>query len=185
MNKGKLFIVSGPAGSGKDTLIAEYLKENGSNSHLSVSATTRAPRGHEKDGIDYHFFSIDEFKKLINDDKLLEYAEYCGNFYGTLFEPIENWIEKGDNVLLNIEIQGASQVVSKMPDAVRIFIMPPSLEVLRKRLIGRGTDSEESVAKRLMTAEREMQFAGEYDYTVVNDKLEDAVAELTSIINGK
>lgn len=178
----QLFIVSGPSGSGKDTLISkvmEYRREIA----LSVSATTRPPRGREKNGRDYWFLSRDHFEEMIRGNGLLEYAEYCGNYYGTPRAPIEEWTGKGIDVFLNIEVQGAMQVKKKIPSAITVFILPPSMKVLEQRLRGRSTEGEEMTAKRLETARREIERAVEYDYIVVNDDLKKAADTLLKIID--
>ena len=164
-NKGLLFIISGPSGAGKGTVVKELVKlpEN----EVSISVTTRKPREGEIDGIHYHFFSVDKFRKLIDENGFLEYAQYCENYYGTPLAQIEKWLSEGKNVILEIDVQGCRQVKIKRPDAVTIFIAPPSMEVLEKRLTGRGTEDEETIQKRLNTAKSEMQKAGEYDYCLL------------------
>ncbi len=184
MSKGKLYIVSGPSGSGKDTLIEHCMQIN-DNIVLSVSATTREIRKGEQDGIHYYFLSTDKFEDMIEKGELLEWAKYCENYYGTPLEPINRNLEKGINVILNIEVQGAMQVMKKMPSAVSVFIMPPSLEILEQRLRNRGTDSDEAIAKRLLTAKSEMALADNYNHTVINDDLNTAIKELSDIINKK
>ena len=184
MSKGKLYIVSGPSGSGKDTLIERCMQQN-DNIVLSVSATTRQIRKGEQDGVHYYFLSTDKFEDMIAKGELLEWAKYCENYYGTPLEPINRNLEKGINVVLNIEVQGAMQVMEKLPTAVSVFIMPPSLEILEQRLRNRGTDSDEAIAKRLLTAQSEMALAEKYSYTVINDDLNTAVKELSDIINKK
>ncbi len=178
----QLFIISGPSGSGKDTLISKVM-ESRREIALSISATTRPPRGREKDGRDYWFLSRECFEEMIRENGLLEYAEYCGNYYGTPRAPIEEWTRKGIDVFLNIEVQGAMQVKKKFPSAVTVFILPPSMKVLEQRLRGRRTEAEEMTAKRLETARREIARAGEYDYIVVNDDLGEAAGTLLKIID--
>jgi guanylate kinase len=179
--KGRLIVVSAPSGCGKDTLVSKYL-ENHDNSFKSVSATTRQKRGQEKHGVDYYFLTVDQFTRLIKDGGLLEYAKYCDNFYGTPLAPINEHLDKGEDVILVIEVQGAAQIKEKIRDAVTIFIMPPSIDELRKRILGRGHDSLDAVEHRLKRAEEETKFAKDYDYIIVNDELDKAVAELSEII---
>ena len=150
---------------------------------LSVSATTRAPRAGETDGVQYYFVDRDEFTSMIDEGRMLEWAEYSGNFYGTPKDSVYSHMEEGKQVLLEIEVQGASQVRDIIKEAVLIFIEPPSLEELERRLRNRGTDSEEAIQKRLATARLELERKGEYDYVLVNDDLEEAAAELVSFVN--
>ena len=181
MNKGMVFIVSGPSGSGKSTLLREVFSVRG-NMFFSVSATTRAPREGETDGVEYFFMNREGFEELIREDTLLEHAEYAGNYYGTPAKPVLEKLDAGCDVVMDIEVQGAAQVKRKMPEAVSIFIMPPSVEELERRLRSRGTDSEEKILKRLETAKGEMKLAGEYDYIVINDSVDRASTELWSIM---
>ena len=149
---------------------------------FSVSATTRAPREGEVNGKDYHFIAADEFHKMIEEDAFLEYAEYVGNFYGTPKKYVDEAMEQGRDVILDIEIQGAMQVCAKRPETVRIFIAPPSWEELERRLTARGTDTPEKIQKRLLRAKVEMKTAGDYNYFVINDTVENAVDELRAIM---
>ena len=184
MNRGKLFIVSGPSGVGKSTVLKAFMKVR-KDVCFSVSATTRPPRAGEVDGVHYHFLPLETFREWIERDEFLEYAEYVGNFYGTPKRFIQAAMDEGKNVILDIEIQGAMQIREKCPDSVSIFIMPPDWNELERRLSGRGTNSPEEIQKRLMRAQAEFQAAGEYDYMVVNDAVEDAVRELDAIMTAE
>ena len=179
--KGKTFIVSGPSGVGKSTVLKALLEKQ-PDLYFSVSATTRSPRPGELDGIHYHFMDVDSFRKWIAMDQFLEYAEYVGNFYGTPKKFVDEAMEQGKDVVLDIEVQGALQVVHKRPDVVRIFIAPPSWQALEERLTSRGTDSPEKVQKRLVRAKVELQTANTYDYFVINDTVERAVREINAIM---
>lgn len=181
MYKGKTFIISGPSGVGKSTVLKELFKDR-DDLYFSVSATTRAPRPGEVDGVHYHFTDVNHFQRLISEDAFLEYAEYVGNFYGTPKKFVDEAMEQGKDVILDIEVQGALQVTSKRPEVVRIFIAPPSWKALEERLTGRGTDSAEKVQKRLVRAKVELQTANTYDYFVINDTVERAVRELNAIM---
>lgn len=183
MSKGTLFIVSGPSGCGKGTVLAEILKQD--NVYYSVSATTRTPRPGEINGVNYHFLSKDEFEKLIENGGMLEYASYCGNYYGTPKKPVEDMLAEGKNVILEIEVQGALKVMEKCPEAVSVFILPPSLKELRRRLHKRGTETEEVIEKRIGEAAGEIRKAVNYDYVMINGELEIAVSNLLSIINSQ
>ncbi len=184
MSKGKLFVISGPSGSGKSTLLAEVL-EKLENNFFSVSATTRPPRPGETDGVSYYFKSPAEFKKMIENGEFLEYAEYAGNYYGTPAAPIIKQLENGKDIFLDIEVQGALQVRSKMPEAVLIFAVPPSFSVLEKRLRNRSTESERIIMMRLEAARIEYKKASEYDYVVITDKPGDAANEIISIVKAE
>ena len=181
MYKGKTFIISGPSGVGKSTVLKELFRDRG-DLYFSVSATTREPRPGEIDGVHYHFIDVDHFRRLITEDAFLEYAEYVGNFYGTPKKYVDEAMEQGKDVILDIEVQGALQVTSKRPDVVRIFIAPPSWQALEARLTGRETDSAEKVQKRLVRAKVELQTANTYDYFVINDTVEQAVREINAIM---
>ena len=183
MSKGTLFIVSGPSGCGKGTVLAEILKQD--NVYYSVSATTRTPRPGEVNGVNYPFLSKDEFEKLIENGGMLEYANYCGNYYGTPKKPVEDMLAEGKNVILEIEVQGALKVMEKCPEAVSVFILPPSLKELRRRLHKRGTETEEVIEKRIGEAAGEIRKAINYDYVMINGELEIAVSDLLSIINSQ
>ena len=179
--RGKTFIISGPSGVGKSTVLGT-LFEGRDDLYFSVSATTRAPRPTEKPDVDYHFIEAETFRQWIEDGEFLEYAEYVGNFYGTPKKFVDAAMAEGKDVILDIEIQGATQVHELRPDVVRIFIAPPSWEELERRLTARGTDSPEKVQKRLLRAKVELENAGHYDYFVINDTVDNAVAELRAIM---
>ncbi len=181
MSKGKLFIISGPSGSGKDTVL-QKLFELVPDVKFSISCVTRPMRQGETQDGKYHFISREEFVSMIENDELLEYNEYVGNFYGTPKSPVDECISSGEDMILEIDTNGACKVRDKMPDAISIFIMPPSLAELRRRLSSRGTDSEEIVEKRLNAALGEIGKAENYDYIVVNDKVADAAWDIAHII---
>lgn len=183
-NKGLLVVISAPSGGGKGTILKELFARD-DNLRLSVSATTRSPRPGEKHGEQYFFISREEFESLIQEGKMLEHAEYIGNYYGTPREPVEAWTNEGRDVVLEIEVQGGAQIKKLMPECVSIFILPPSLSVLEKRLRGRGTEDDATVRKRLMTARKEIPCAKDYDYVVFNDRLEDAVEEIQTILRAE
>lgn len=184
MRRGKTFIISGPSGVGKSTVL-KVLLDRRSDVYFSVSATTRGPRPGEIDGVHYHFLDVDTFRDWISKDEFLEYAEYVGNFYGTPKKYVDAAMDRGQDVILDIEVQGAIQVCSKRPDTVRIFIAPPSWTELERRLTERGTDSPDKVQKRLLRAKVEFQTAHTYDYFVINDSVENAVNELNAIMTAE
>lgn len=184
MKKGLLIVVSSPSGGGKGTILKALFARN-ENLRLSVSATTRAPREGEQDGVHYHFITKEQFRQNIADGAMLEYAEYCENYYGTPKAPIQAWLEAGHDVVLEIEVQGGRQIKAAAPDCVSLFILPPSLEVLEKRLRGRGTETEAVIEKRLRAAEEEIRCVKDYDYAVVNDTVEQAVSEIESILTAE
>ena len=181
MKKGLLIVVSSPSGGGKGSVLAKLLEQN-KNMSVSVSATTRGPREGEKNAVHYHFMSKKEFLNLVESGQMLEYAQFCENYYGTPKAPVMEALQAGKDIILEIEVQGGAQIKKIMPECVSIFIAPPSLEILEKRLRGRGTEDEETILKRLNTAKEELEKTGDYDYVVVNDVLEDAVAEIKDII---
>ena len=180
MNK-KLFVISGCSGVGKGTVLKEFMARNIKDFMLSVSCTTRKPRPGEVDGINYFFMSVEEFQDCIKKDKFLEYAQFAGNYYGTKQKYINQKFAEGLNIILEIETQGALQVKKKMPEAVLIFIAPPSVEELEHRLRGRHTEDEETIKKRLDLVKVELERSKQYDYIVVNDDLERAVSEIEDI----
>ena len=182
--RGQLIVLSGPSGVGKSTVIAELLGER-KDIYFSVSFTTRAPRVGEADGVNYHFVTREEFEGMIQREELLEYAEYVNNYYGTSLKVIQDKLDAGIDVLLDIEVQGAAKVRAKCPQAVLIFIVPPSFEELSRRLHGRATDNEDVIAGRLQKAREEYQQIPNYDYLVVNDKVSTAAAEIISILTAE
>lgn len=184
INKGMLIIVSGPSGAGKDTVLSKILEKR-NDINLSISYTTRLPRIGEVNGKDYNFISRDEFKKIIDDGGMIEYACYCENYYGTPKFEVEKSINSGKSVVLEIEVQGAEQIIKKCPDAVSIFIVPPSLNELRKRLENRALDSSEIVNKRVLEAEKEIALAKNYDYIVINENLDSCVEDVCKIIDSE
>ncbi len=176
-----VFVITGPSGVGKGTLIRGLL-ERVPELELSVSATTRSPRPGEEDGADYHFLSPERFAEHVAVGDFVEHATYSGNRYGTLRSELERRLTAGAPVVLEIEVQGARQVRRAMPEAVQVFIAPPSIEALRARLVGRGTDDPEQVDARLRTAVEELEARPEFGYVIVNDRLEDATDELEQIV---
>ena len=179
--RGQLIVLSGPSGVGKSTVIAELFAQR-SNIYFSVSYTTQQPRVGEQDGVNYNFVSREEFERMIADDELLEYAEYVDNYYGTSMKLIQEKLDAGIDVLLDIEVQGAAKVRARCPDALFIFIIPPSFEELSRRLHRRNTDSEEVIAGRLAKARQEFREIPKYDYLVINDKVANAVHEIEAIL---
>ena len=181
MRKGTLYVFTGPSGAGKGTLLSR-LRAQDDRLFYSISATTRAPRPGETDGVQYYFLSIADFEEKIAQNAFLEHARYVDNYYGTLEAPVNEKLEQGFDVILEIEVQGAMQVHEKRPDAVMVFIAPPSFEELAARLRGRGTEDEEKVLKRLETAKEELKHQNAFDYVVVNDEIDRAVEELKGIL---
>lgn len=183
-DKGLLLVLSGPAGVGKGTVCSHLRKKNPSVQY-SVSCTTRSPRDGEVDGVNYFFKTKDEFKEMIHADQLLEWAQYVNHYYGTPIDYVMETINKGKDIILEIEVQGALKVRDRFPDAVFIFLMPPSLVELEKRIVGRGTETDEVIQKRLAVARKEMELMKEYDYVVENDEIEHAVRRIQSIITAE
>lgn len=184
-NNGMLVVLSGPAGSGKDTVITELFKSD-IDITKSVSMTTRAPREGEVDGIDYIFVSEEDFLDAVDDGQLLEYARYGINYYGTPKGPVDKWLDDGHIVILKIDVEGAGNIRKLYPDTVSIFIMPPSMQILEKRLRDRGSEDEEDVLRRLRIAFNEIERCrNEYDYVVINDDLQDAVDDIKTIIKAE
>ncbi len=181
MNKGRLFIISGPSGSGKDTILAEVFKKM-PELKFSISTITRPMRKGEIEGEKYHFTTNDIFEKMLEKGELLEHNLFVGNYYGTPKAPVENAINNGDDIIVEVDVNGAAQIREKVDDSVSVFILPPSLEVLKERLTKRDTDSVEAVKKRLECALCEINRADEYDYVVVNNEIPDAVNDVISII---
>lgn len=182
--KGNLVVISGPSGAGKGTVINKLLEMN-RNLYLSISETSRSIRGQEQNGVEYYFVSQEEFRKRIQDNVYLEYAIYNGNYYGTPKDRINEMLNKGIDVLLEIEIQGAVKVKELIPDALFIFIMPTSLQELKRRIIGRKTETQEKVVERFKRAYQEINEASKYNYVVVNDEVEKAAMKVNSIIHAE
>lgn len=183
-NKGLLIVFSGPSGCGKSTVLGEYMKDR-DDCVFSVSATTRAPRPGEREGVNYYYVTRAKFERMIKKGQLLEHTIYNGNYYGTPLKPVLSAMKKGKDVVFDIEVDGASQVKSRYPDAVTIFLKPPSLEELRRRLEGRGTETQEVIEQRLARAEVELGTADKYDHVIVNDVVARAAEELRGIIESE
>lgn len=184
MPKGKTFIICGPSGVGKGTVVSRLL-ETDPTLYFSVSATTRAPRAGEADGVHYHFLTRERFQEWIDAGDFLEHAQFVGNFYGTPRRYVDEAMDQGRDVLLDIEIQGAEQIHQKRPEAVRIYIAPPSWEELERRLTGRGTEDTEKVRSRLARGREEFAAARDFDYLVINDTVEHAAAEIRAIMTAE
>lgn len=182
--KGKLIVISGPSGAGKSTVVFKAIEAR-DNVCFSTSVTTRKPRPGEVDGKEYFFVDLDRFKEMVENDELLEHAEYVANSYGTPRSYVEQKLNEGVDVILDIEVQGARQVNEKMPDAVKVFIIPPSLDELKRRLESRGTDTARAVEARLIRARQEYQEADFYDYIIVNDDADKAASELSAIMTAE
>ena len=181
-NEGRLILFSGPSGVGKDTLLELLYKKRPDLVH-SVSATTRKMRENEIHGKDYYFISNEDFELMIQSGNILEYTKYGNNLYGTPKKPIDDWLSSGKTIILKIEVHGAKQIKKLYKDAIAIFILPPSIEVLEQRLRKRGTDNEEDLKKRMEIALSEIETSSEYDYVIYNDNLETAVDEIIEILN--
>lgn len=181
---GLLLILSGPSGAGKGTVCKAFMQRN-SNAFLSVSATTRAPREDETDGVNYFFITEEKFRQMIAAGEFIEYAVFCGNYYGTPKAPVERMLKEGKDVILEIEVQGAMKVRSKFPEGVYLFVMPPSMQELRNRIKSRGTESEEVITERLNTAAWEFEHISKYNYVLLNDDIDMAVARLEAIVDAE
>ncbi len=182
--QGLLIVLSGPSGSGKNT-VCDEVKKNNSNIWESISMTSRKPRKGEEDGKAYYFVSENEFEKNIEDDKMLEWAKFAGNYYGTPKESVQKHLDKGEDVILVIEIQGALQIKKKLPQALFIFLLPPSMRELKRRLTDRHTESEEKILERFETAYKEINEISKYNYVIINDKVEEAAQKLDAIIKAE
>ncbi len=180
MHEGSLFVISGPSGAGKGTICQKIIQEL--DVELSVSMTTRQPRNKEVDGINYYFVTKEEFQKKIDDDQMLEYAEVYGNFYGTPKEKVISKLKEGKDVILEIDIQGALKVKEAYPEGIFIFILPPSMSELRKRITGRGSETPESINLRLGETLKEVSYIDKYNYCVVNGELSEAVSRVKAIM---
>ncbi|MEN3373886.1 guanylate kinase [Dechloromonas sp. ZS-1] len=178
---GHLYVVAAPSGAGKTTLV-RLLLERQADIQLSISNTTRSPRPGEQNGREYHFTTVDDFRGMISRGEFLEWAEVHGNFYGTSKKWIADRLAEGRDVLLEIDWQGAQQVRKLFPEAIGIFILPPSMAELERRLTGRGTDAAEVIARRLAAAQAEMRHVGEFDYVIINNQLEEALADLLAVV---
>ena len=181
MSAGNLFVVAAPSGAGKTTLV-RHLLERDATVHLSISFTTRAPRAGEVDGVHYHFVSVEQFKALIAEDAFLEWAEVFGNFYGTSKRAIADQLAQGIDVFLDIDWQGARQIRPQVPGVISVFILPPSVVELERRLNQRGTDSAEVIAKRMQQARSEMSHADEYDYILINDQFQSCFEDFCHVV---
>ena len=182
-NKGLLLVVSAPSGCGKGTILGEILKDD--SFYYSISATTRAPREGEQDGVNYLFITKEEFEQRIAQGGMLEYAQYCGNYYGTPKKEVEQMRDAGRDVILEIEVEGAMKVRALCPDAVFLFIAPPSVEELRRRLNKRGTEAAEVIEERVSQASRELSYANRYDYIIVNGELEKAIQDFRTVVRAE
>lgn len=183
MDKGLLIVVSGPSGAGKGTVMGRLMQDGGYA--LSISATTRSPREGEQNGVNYFFKTKTEFEQMIADNDFLEYAEFCGNYYGTPMPYVQQKLDEGKNVILEIEVKGAFQVKERCPDAVLIFLAPPSMQELENRLVGRGTETADVIAKRLARAAEELDLVDDYDYIVINDDVDEAAEDIKAVVRAE
>ena len=183
MSKGSVFIISGPSGSGKDALLSKLFKKC-PEIEFSISSVTRGMREGEKEGEKYNFITREEFERMIEEDKLLEYNLYVDNYYGTPSEPVERAVNENKDIFIEVDVNGAESIRKKLPEAISIFVMPPSFEELKRRLSSRGTETEEVINLRMAASLGEIKRAAEYDYIVVNDDLSTAVDDIISIIKG-
>lgn len=183
MNTGLKIVLSGPSGSGKGTIVRELIKDE--QFLLSISATTRSPRQGEEEGVHYFFKTKEAFEAMIQEDELLEYAQFCGNYYGTPKAFIEDSVKNGKDVILEIEVEGAMQIKKIYPEAIFIFVVPPSLTELENRLVGRGTEQRDVIEQRLARAKEELALYNQYDYVVVNDRLVEALEEIKCIVRAE
>lgn len=183
--KGLLIVLSGPSGVGKGTVRKEIFSQEDTAFEYSISMTTRSPREGEIDGVDYFFKSREDFEELIKQDQFIEYAEYVGNYYGTPLQYVKDTLEEGKDVFLEIEVQGAKQVRDKFPEGLFIFLAPPNLTELQSRIVGRGTETDESVRNRMNEARKELAMMNLYDYVVVNDQIDLAVDKINAIVKAE
>jgi guanylate kinase len=181
-HRGLLAVVCGPSGVGKGTIL-KLVKERDEKLRFSVSATTRKPRDGEIEGQNYFYISVDEFKEMIKNDELIEWVEYCGNYYGTPKKYIEDSIKDGYNIILELEVEGAANIKNKYPDSLSVFIVPPSYNDLKRRIEGRGTENIEVIKKRLDRAKEEVKFINKFDYVIVNDNIENTANNLNNILS--
>lgn len=183
-HKGLLAVVCGPSGVGKGTIL-KLVKERDEKLRFSVSATTRKPREGEIEGLNYFYISVEEFKEMIKNDELIEWVEYCGNYYGTPQKYIEDSIKDGYNIILELEVEGAANIKNKYPDSISVFIVPPSYNDLKKRIEGRGTENIEAIEKRLDRAKEEVKFINKFDYVIINDSIENTANNLNNILSAE